>query len=43
MISTYADAYEIAIRKIILAIHSFNIAIDQSPSFLRTSIQKKLH
>ena len=23
----YADAYEIAIRKIILAIHSFNIAV----------------
>ena len=40
----YADAYEIeiAIRKIILAIHSFNIAIDQSPSFLRTSFSEKI-
>ena len=38
----YADAYEIASRKIILAIHSFNIAIDQSPSFLRTSYSEKI-
>ena len=37
----YADAYEIAIKEIILAIHSFNIAIDQSPSFLPTSYSEK--
>ena len=37
----YADAYEIAIRKIILAIHSFNIAIDQSPSFFANFIFRK--
>ena len=32
---------EIVIRKIILAIHSFNIAIDQSPSFFANFIFRK--